>query len=236
MQTDYELCYCAAGRRACLLRETCVILPQGQAMVLSLREQTARPVDLTGREDGVSVFLSCEAHIPQLCAETGACIVQSTQISSAFSALMQKDISKQMRRLKIAELLLLLQDCKPTECISPQCCSREELMTAARAFSYAMRQTQESITLQELAAQTSVSATRLKAAFRQVYGLPVMTCIRSEKLHRAARQLLETDRRIIDIAQDAGYDNSSKFAHAFREIIGMLPGEYRRIHADYTEH
>ena len=64
MQTDYELCYCAAGRRACLLRKTCVILPQGQAMVLSLREQTARPVDLTGREDGVSVFLSCEAHIP----------------------------------------------------------------------------------------------------------------------------------------------------------------------------
>ena len=30
-----------------------------------------------------------------------------------------------------------------------------------------------------------------------------------------------------EIAQDAGYDNASKFARAFRDVIGVSPREYR---------
>ena len=112
MQVDYELCYCAEGRRAYVLQDTCVILQPGQSLLLPMREQKARPVDLTGRENGISVFFALSEHaVPDaLYLEKGACILQSEQIQTAFSVLMQKDIGKQMRRLKMTELLLLLQE------------------------------------------------------------------------------------------------------------------------------
>lgn len=47
----------------------------------------------------------------------------------------------------------------------------------------------------------------------------------------AAKLLVETDRTIMDIAGEFGYDNSSKFAGAFREVLGVSPREYRMRNA-----
>ena len=43
----------------------------------------------------------------------------------------------------------------------------------------------------------------------------------------AAALLRETDRTVLDIACQFGYDNASKFARAFRDVIGVSPREYR---------
>ena len=42
-----------------------------------------------------------------------------------------------------------------------------------------------------------------------------------------AALLRETDRTVLDIACQFGYDNASKFARAFRDVIGVSPREYR---------
>ena len=34
-------------------------------------------------------------------------------------------------------------------------------------------------------------------------------------------------RQVLDIAGQFGYDNASKFARAFRDVIGVSPNEYR---------
>ena len=46
---------------------------------------------------------------------------------------------------------------------------------------------------------------------------------------RAEQRLLlrQTDRTVLDIAGQFGYDNGSKFAKAFRDTVGMSPTEYR---------
>ena len=45
---------------------------------------------------------------------------------------------------------------------------------------------------------------------------------------RGAAQLLRsTDRTVLDIAGQFGYDNASKFAKAFRNVIGVSPNAYR---------
>ena len=46
-------------------------------------------------------------------------------------------------------------------------------------------------------------------------------------MHGAAALLRETDRTVLDIACQFGYDNASKFARAFRDVIGVSPREYR---------
>ena len=46
---------------------------------------------------------------------------------------------------------------------------------------------------------------------------------------RAEQRLLlrQTDRTVLDIAGQFGYDNGSKFAKAFRDVIGVSPNAYR---------
>ena len=51
--------------------------------------------------------------------------------------------------------------------------------------------------------------------------------LRQQKMHGAAELLRSTDRTVLDIAGQFGYDNASKFARAFRDVIGVSPNEYR---------
>jgi len=44
-----------------------------------------------------------------------------------------------------------------------------------------------------------------------------------------AKEILSTTRyRIIDVAMQVGYMNSSSFTRTFREIVGVTPNQYRR--------
>lgn len=47
-------------------------------------------------------------------------------------------------------------------------------------------------------------------------------------MEAAAELLRKTDRPVGEIALGVGYQNQSKFAHAFRPIYGMTPTEYKR--------
>ena len=43
------------------------------------------------------------------------------------------------------------------------------------------------------------------------------------------RQLAGTDDSILHIANGVGYENSSKFAEAFKKMTGLLPKDYRKV-------
>ena len=54
-----------------------------------------------------------------------------------------------------------------------------------------------------------------------------LTYIGAGRLRQAAELLRQTNRTVLDIAGQFGYDNASKFAKAFRDVIGVSPREYR---------
>ena len=84
------------------------------------------------------------------------------------------------------------------------------------------------ITVAELAEALHVSPTQIKVCFRKVYGAPVYSYARRYRMERAAEMLAGTDESILEIAGRFGYENGSKFARAFRSVIGISPAEYRR--------
>lgn len=47
-------------------------------------------------------------------------------------------------------------------------------------------------------------------------------------MESAAYMLEHTDKPVVEIAGEHGYDNSSKFASAFRSVKGVSPGTYRQ--------
>ena len=83
-------------------------------------------------------------------------------------------------------------------------------------------------TIEELADKFDMPPTAMKVCFKNVFGLPVFTYARRERMKHAAKQLRECDRGILEIAGTVGYNNGSKFAHAFQDVMGMTPKEYRK--------
>ena len=86
------------------------------------------------------------------------------------------------------------------------------------------------ITVKQLTLEFGVSDTYLQNAFRSVYGMPVISFIRTQKMQSAAQVLIHTTRTIDEIAEAFGYENESKFSAAFKRIMGDTPGVYRKEH------
>ena len=83
------------------------------------------------------------------------------------------------------------------------------------------------ITLDQVSERFHVSGTQIKKSFKAVYGVSMYAFIRTQKMHSAAAMLKSTDFTILEIAGEYGYENGSKFAGAFKAVMGMSPNEYR---------
>lgn len=84
------------------------------------------------------------------------------------------------------------------------------------------------ITIAEFARELHASPTQVKTCFRKVCGMPIYTYARVRRMEAAAKMLEETDDSVLEIAGKTGYENGSKFAKAFRDVMGVSPGEYRK--------
>ena len=98
---------------------------------------------------------------------------------------------------------------------------------AKQAGDYLLAHAQSDATVTQLATQLGVSTSALSSAFRGVYGMTPGAFLRAQRMHGAAALLRTTQRTILDIAGQFGYDNPSKFAKAFRSVIGVAPNAYR---------
>ena len=88
----------------------------------------------------------------------------------------------------------------------------------------------EKMTMKKLTMKFAVSDTYLQNSFRNVYGMPVITFIRAQKMQSAAQVLIHTTKIVDEIAEEFGYENESKFSAAFKKIMGDSPGVYRKEH------
>jgi len=167
------------------------------------------------------------------CAGGGAFVARSDpSVAHIFSELyaVPAEIRKGYFKVKVLELLLFLsapramQEDAGSHRLPPA-----QVRLAKEVSRYLAAHMDDRITLGQLAARFGVSGTQIKNAFRGVYGVSVGAYARARKMESAAYMLEYTDRSILEIAGEHGYDNSSKFAGAFRAVKGMAPSEYRRL-------
>ena len=127
-----------------------------------------------------------------------------------------------MLRIKTLELLMLLSERKKV--------SREQQEFILRVGAFICRNVSEHYTISELSEMFRLNQTTLKEQFRQNLGCPVYSYVKNRKMFRAAELILASDMRIIDIAEEVGYCNASKFSSAFREVMGVNPKFYQMEH------
>ncbi len=82
-------------------------------------------------------------------------------------------------------------------------------------------------TLKLLASEVHVSVNTLNRLFVKAYGLTPMEMVIRERMIRAGELLVETDEKIISIADQLGYESMSSFSRLFKKHMGRRPGQYR---------
>lgn len=99
---------------------------------------------------------------------------------------------------------------------------------AERAHDMIMTNLERHITIAEFSQTLHASATQVKSCFHKVYGMPIYAYARARRMEAASSLLSETEESVLEIAGKYGYENGSKFARAFRAVMGVSPSEYRR--------
>ncbi|MEY8265990.1 AraC family transcriptional regulator [Lachnospiraceae bacterium 64-25] len=83
------------------------------------------------------------------------------------------------------------------------------------------------ICLDELASLVNLNTQYFCRYFKENIGKTTTEYINEVRIEKAAAALLETNDKIITIAQDAGFDNIGYFIRRFRQIKGITPSVYR---------
>lgn len=101
-----------------------------------------------------------------------------------------------------------------------------ELVT--KALSYIKENaTLSNITVPDVAFHAGFSIDYFNRIFQAHTGFTVMAYINQARLKRAASLLRNTERSLLDIALDVGYDSHEGFTKAFKRKHGITPREYR---------
>ncbi len=79
-----------------------------------------------------------------------------------------------------------------------------------------------------VAKHVNLSESYLRGLYRRVYGCTVTGYLREVRLSAATQLLCAATMPISQIAQACGFGSVEYFNAAFRKVMGMTPGEYRR--------
>ncbi|MBL4592603.1 MAG: helix-turn-helix transcriptional regulator [Flavobacteriales bacterium] len=83
------------------------------------------------------------------------------------------------------------------------------------------------LSLNELAMLCGMSLSTFKRKFKEFYKKSPKQYLLTEKIKKATQLLIIKENRIIDIANDCGFETMTSFNRNFKKITGKTPTEYR---------
>ena len=241
-----EINHCREGRIEHQYGEDFTFLAPGDLSVVS-RDAAQGTVSFpTGHYHGITVLidparapdcLSCfledvnvrpMALMEKFCGGQGYFIARSSaSVEHIFSELysVPETIRKGYFKVKLLELFLFLSALPAGQ--EQRSYTSTQVRLAKEVSAYLLASTGERLTVAELSRRFGASVPQINNSFRGVYGMSPAAFLRAQKMRQAAVLLRETDRTVLDIAGQFGYDNGSKFARAFRSVIGVSPNACR---------
>ena len=86
----------------------------------------------------------------------------------------------------------------------------------------------QNITIKQAADLCGFSESHFMKLFKELTGMSFTAYLVNYRLELSAKQLLETNQKIIDIATNCGFNNHSYFTRAFQKKYGFTPAKYRQ--------
>jgi AraC-like DNA-binding protein len=106
--------------------------------------------------------------------------------------------------------------------------SREAKQKAMAAEAYIRANIDQALTINEVTKEVGTNEYTLKKSFRQLYSTSMMDYWLGLRLEKARTELLDTDKKIIEVAYDTGYASAASFSKAFFKRFGVRPSELKR--------
>lgn len=191
-------------------------------------------------DESLRVFLErCDCDpwkaLHHVCGAMSHVVLRSSESAKAFFDDLY-EVEEEQRssylKVKLPELFYRMKHSKVDNCYYDRSLvPRTQVELVKAVAEYISQNLNSKITVKQLTQEFGVSDTYLQNAFRSVYGMPVISFIRVQKMQSAAQVLIHTSRTIDEIAEEFGYENESKFSAAFKKIMGDPPGIFRKEHS-----
>ncbi len=252
-----EINHCLEGRIECEFRDDFFYLSQGDVSI-SRKGDTGHDFYFpSSHYHGISIMIDVERTpdcfscflkdvnvrpavlIDKFCGGDTCFVMRAKpELEHVFLELysVPESIRKGYFKVKVLEILLFLSGIDPHGEPSVQrSVPKSKVVLAKRVCRYLTENMDSRFTIDQLSVYFHVSGTQIKSSFKSVYGTSVYSFVRTQKMQEAARMLKQTNHTILDIAGRFGYDNGSKFAKAFRDVMGVSPAEYREVEKSLNE-
>ena len=197
-------------------------------------------IDLEVQENPLMEYLKgCEESpieaLQHICDGMSHIVLRSSQAAKKFFGELYEADGEQRfdyLRMKMPELFYRMKYAKTDSSYYDRTLvPRAQVEFVKEVSAYITRNLNEKMTVRQLTREFGISDTYLQNAFRSVYGMPVISFIRAQKMQSAAQVLIHTTQTVEEIAQTFGYENESKFSAAFKRIMGDSQGVYRKEHS-----
>ena len=106
----------------------------------------------------------------------------------------------------------------------------EESLLVRKARKMILEYYSQGITLEEIASRLGVSDEYLSTRLKKETGSTFTEIMRTVRMDKIKELLVSTNMKLSQIADAAGYSDPKYMSRIFREEVGMLPLEYRKIH------
>lgn len=97
----------------------------------------------------------------------------------------------------------------------------------SEALKYIDAHLNDALSVQMIAEQFAFSPYYFHRLFTSIVGKSMMAYVRDRRIAYACKMLNETERKVLDIALDFGFDSAQSFSRTFKTMIGISPTEYR---------
>lgn len=136
------------------------------------------------------------------------------------------------RLLRMADNLETSQD--PSDPSAPKCAIRQ---VGAQNFSkiesiarFIAQHYTEDIHLADIAASVDLHPDYAAYAFKKTFGITINNFVIQHRVQHAQRLLVTTNKKILDIAFESGFNSLSRFNTSFKGLCRCTPREYRDSH------
>lgn len=137
-------------------------------------------------------------------------------------------LQKSYFKLKVQELLLFLSVVDVSKEKQREQYTAPQVEIIKEIHQKLVSNLQERPTIEQLSKEFLINTATLKNTFKGIYGQPIGTYMKEYRIRQAAVLLRQTQATITEIANQVGYENQSKFATAFRDVMMISPAEYRK--------
>lgn len=245
-----EINHCREGREGCrLLSGSCLYLGEGDMSIHAMDNCSPEMSFPLKHYRGISVVINLNTvaeNPPEILSESGIDILDfkgkfcadgncfimraKNEIEHIFSELYSVPdfLQKSYFKLKVQELLLFLSVIDVSKEKQREQYTAPQVEIVKEIHQKLVSNLQERPTIEQLSKEFLINTATLKNTFKGIYGQPIGTYMKEYRIRQAAVLLRQTQATIAEIANQVGYENQSKFATAFRDVMMISPAEYRK--------